>query len=79
MRRQKLTAIEATPWAQEQWVAHVAEIVGATLMPQTNRGTWEHNISGKPPHLCPEGVGGYRKKCAEIAEGDYEGFVFDGV
>ena len=41
------------------------------------------NIPGKPrqflPYLCPEGLGGYRKKCAEIAEKDYEGFVFDGV
>jgi hypothetical protein len=24
----------------------------------------------------PEGVGGYRRKCAEIAEKGYEGFVF---
>ena len=37
------------------------------------------NIAGKPrrflPYLCPEGVGGYRRKCAEIAENGYEGFV----
>ena len=83
MRRHKLTTIEATPQAQEQWVAHVAEIAGATLMPQANSWYMGANISGKSrqflPYLCPEGLGGYRKKCAEIAERGYEGFVFDGV
>jgi cyclohexanone monooxygenase len=38
------------------------------------------NIDGKArrflPYLGPEGVGGYRRKCAEIAEKGYEGFVF---
>jgi cyclohexanone monooxygenase len=28
------------------------------------------------PYLGPEGVGGYRRKCAEVAEKGYEGFVF---
>ena len=28
------------------------------------------------PYLGPEGVGGYRKKCDEVAEKGYEGFVF---
>ena len=36
------------------------------------------NISGKPraflPYLGPEGVGGYRKKCDEVAAKGYEGF-----
>ena len=27
-------------------------------------------------YLGPEGVGGYRRKCAEIAEKGYEGFAF---
>jgi hypothetical protein len=38
------------------------------------------NIEGKArrflPYLGPEGVGGYRRKCAEIAEKGYEGFAF---
>jgi cyclohexanone monooxygenase len=38
------------------------------------------NIDGKArrflPYLGPEGVGGYRRKCAEVAEKGYEGFVF---
>ena len=83
MQRHKLTTIEATPRAQEQWVAHVAEIAGATLMTQANSWYMGANIAGKPrqflPYLCPEGLGGYRKKCAEIAEKNYEGFVFEGI
>jgi hypothetical protein len=31
------------------------------------------------PYLGPEGVGGYRRKCAEVAEKGYEGFVFAGT
>jgi cyclohexanone monooxygenase len=36
------------------------------------------NIPGKPrvflPYLGPEGIGGYRKKCDEVAAKGYEGF-----
>ena len=57
MRKEGKTTIEATPEAQDAWVAHV---------------------NGKPrvflPYLGPEGIGGYRKKCDEIAAKGYEGF-----
>jgi cyclohexanone monooxygenase len=37
------------------------------------------NIPGKPrtflPYLGPEGVGGYRRKCAAVAAKSYEGFA----
>ena len=79
MRRNKLTTLEATPEAQEQWVAHVAEIVNMTLMPGANSWYMGANIPGKPrrflPYLGPEGVGGYRKKCDEVAAKGYEGFA----
>ena len=82
MRRNKLATIEATPQAQDTWVAHVAEVVNGTLMPSTNSWYMGANIAGKPrrflPYLGPEGVGGYRRKCAEVAEKGYEGFVFTG-
>ena len=49
-------------------------------MPGTNSWYMGANIAGKPrrflPYLCPEGVGGYRRKCAEVAESGYEGFAF---
>src|SRR5712671_2132370 len=79
MRRNKLTTIEASPQAQDAWGAHVAEVVNSTLMPGTNSWYMGANIAGKVrrflPYLCPEGVAGYRTKCAEVAEKGYEGFA----
>ena len=80
MRKIGKTTIEATPQAQDQWVAHVNEIVNQTLMTGANSWYMSANIPGKPraflPYLGPEGVGGYRKKCDEIAARGYEGFDF---
>jgi cation diffusion facilitator CzcD-associated flavoprotein CzcO len=80
MRRNKLATIEATPQAQDACGAHVAEVVNSTLMPGANSWYMAANIAGKArrflPYLGPEGVGGYRRKCAEVAEKGYEGFVF---
>src|ERR1700729_2771428 len=80
MRRNKLAIIEATQLAQVAWGAHVADVVNATLMPVANSWYMGANIDGKAhrflPYLGPEGVGGYRRKCAEIAEKGYEGFAF---
>jgi cation diffusion facilitator CzcD-associated flavoprotein CzcO len=79
MRKAGKTVIEATPEAQDQWVNHVNEIVGATLMTRANSWYMGANIPGKPrtflPYLGPEGVGGYRRKCAEVAARNYEGFA----
>ena len=79
MRKTGKTTIEATPEAQDRWVAHVNEVVGMTLMPRANSWYMGANIPGKPrtflPYLGPEGVGGYRKKCDEVAAKGYEGFV----
>src|SRR5262245_2108479 len=78
MRKTGKTTIEAIPQAQEQWVAHVNEIVSQTLMTGANSWYMSANIAGKPraflPYLGPEGVGGYRKKCDEVAAKGYEGF-----
>jgi hypothetical protein len=78
MRRTGKTTIEATPSAQDQWVAHVNKVVSATLMTSANSWYMGANIPGKPraflPYLGPEGVGGYRKKCDEVAAKGYEGF-----
>jgi cyclohexanone monooxygenase len=78
MRRTGKTTIEATPQAQEQWIAHVNEVAGRTLMTKANSWYMGANIPGKPrvflPYLGPEGVGGYRKTCDEVAAKGYEGF-----
>jgi cation diffusion facilitator CzcD-associated flavoprotein CzcO len=79
MRKTGKTTIEATPEAQDEWVAHVNEVVGGTLMPGANSWYMSANIPGKPraflPYLCPEGVAGYRRKCDEVATTGYEGFA----
>jgi cation diffusion facilitator CzcD-associated flavoprotein CzcO len=79
IRKSGQTVIEATSQAQDQWVAHVNEVVSQTLMPSANSWYMGANIPGKPrtflPYLGPEGVGGYRKTCDEIAAKGYQGFV----
>jgi len=79
LRRHNLTTIEATTEAEQQWTAHVAEIVNTTLMPGANSWYMGANIAGKPrvfmPYLGPTGVGGYRQKCNEVAAKGYEGFT----
>jgi cation diffusion facilitator CzcD-associated flavoprotein CzcO len=72
------TTIEATIQAQEQWGEHVNEVANTTLFPTANSWYMGANIAGKPraflPYLDPEGVGGYRKKCDEVAADGYPGF-----
>jgi len=79
MRQHGKHVIEATTSAQDAWVAHVNEVVGATLMPKANSWYMGANIAGKPrgflPYLDPAGIGGYRKRCDDIAAGGYEGFA----
>ena len=79
MRRSGKTSIEATVQAQGEWGAHVNEIVNGTLMISANSWYMSANIEGKPraflPYLDPEGVGGYRKRCDEVAANGYEGFA----
>ena len=47
------TVIEPTPEAQDQWVAHVNEIVNTTLMTSANSWYMSANIPGKPARSCP--------------------------
>jgi cation diffusion facilitator CzcD-associated flavoprotein CzcO len=78
MRESGKTTIEATIRAQEQWGEHVNEVANTTLFPTANSWYMGANIAGKPraflPYLGPEGVGGYRKKCDEVAANGYSGF-----
>ncbi|WP_043358474.1 NAD(P)/FAD-dependent oxidoreductase [Belnapia sp. F-4-1] len=76
MRARGLATIEATPEAQEAWVAHVNEVADRTLYPQAASWYMGANVPGKPRVFMPYigGVGTYREKCAEIAAKGYEGF-----
>jgi len=57
----------------------LSETGSSTLMPGANSWYMSANIPGKPraflPYLGPEGVGGYRRKCDEVAAKGYEGFA----
>src|SRR5262249_24029497 len=58
MREHGLTTVEAVPAAQDNWVAHVNEVVNGTLLPLGNSWWMSANIPGKPraflPYLGPE-------------------------
>lgn len=68
--------IEATPQAEDQWIAHSAEIAAATVFPLTNSWYTGANISGKASAVMPYlgGIGGYQAVIDEIARDDFRGF-----
>ena len=53
MRKTGKTAIEAKPQAQDQWVAHVDEIVGETLMPRANSWYMGAKLPANRAPFCP--------------------------
>ena len=79
MRNHGLETAEADPQAEKDWDAHVQEEANKTLYMQANSWYLGANIPGKPRVFMPYtgGMGTYRKKCNEIAENAYEGFLLD--
>ncbi len=77
MRRSALASIEASPDAEERWVAHVNEVAEMTLYPQADSWYMGANIPGKPRIFMPYigGVGVYRRICNDVAAKGYEGFT----
>jgi cation diffusion facilitator CzcD-associated flavoprotein CzcO len=77
MADRQLKVVEATPEAEAEWVAHVAEVADTTLFPQANSWYMGANVPGKPRVFLPY-VGGfpaYVEACnAVVAEG-YKGFA----
>jgi len=69
--------IEATPAAEDEWVAHGNEVANTTLYPLANSWYMGVNIPGKPQVFMPYigGVGTYRDTCNAIAAGGYRGFA----
>jgi len=70
--------MEALPEAEDEWVAHVNAVAEGTMYTTPSCNSWYlgANIPGKPRIFMPY-VGGYpryRKRCDEVAAGDYEGF-----
>ena len=77
MREHNLETVEADPRAEEEWGAHVNEVANNTLFVYANSWYLGANIPGKPRVFMPYagGAGTYRKRCNEIAENGYEGFL----
>ncbi|MDE2689880.1 MAG: NAD(P)/FAD-dependent oxidoreductase [Acidobacteriota bacterium] len=75
MRDRGHAAIEATPEAEDEWVAHVGEVAAATLYPTCNSWYLGANVPGKPRVFMPYlGFPPYVEKCDAVAANDYEGF-----
>jgi cyclohexanone monooxygenase len=77
LRERGLARIEATVAAEDDWVAHVNELAGASLRPTTDSWYIGANIAGKPRVFMPY-IGGfptYVEKCDEVAAKGYEGFA----
>ncbi len=81
MRDRGLSTIEATPEAEEKWIAHVNEAAEGTMLTAPSCNSWYlgANIPGKPRIFMPYvgGVGEYRRECDEIAARGYEGFKLE--
>jgi cation diffusion facilitator CzcD-associated flavoprotein CzcO len=76
MRDHHYSRIEATVEAEDAWTEHVAEAAARTLLPMANSWFMGANTPGKPRNFLLYAGGGpnYRKKCADVAANNYEGF-----
>ncbi|MGH7804477.1 MAG: hypothetical protein ACREQJ_09015 [Candidatus Binatia bacterium] len=78
MRERGLTRIATTPEAEDAWIRHNDELVGAfPVLSATNSWFVGANIPGKKRAFLfyAGGNSGFREKCAEVAAKGYEGFV----
>ncbi len=78
LEQKGIDAIEAEPDAVDAWVDHVNDAANATLLPEVGHSWYlGANVPGKPRVFMPYagGMDVYRKKCAEVAAGGYEGFT----
>ena len=70
------STIEAVPEAEEDWVEHVNAKADRTLFPGCNSWYLGANVPGKTRVFMPLlGFPGYVRRCNQVAENDYEGFV----
>ena len=76
LRARGLGCIEASPQAEDAWMAHVEAAASASIKGTT--GSWYigANIADKPRTFMPYlgGVPAYLKKCDEVVANGYDGF-----
>jgi cyclohexanone monooxygenase len=76
LRAQGHACIDATPAAEDAWVAHVNDVANGTLYPSCNSWYLGANVPGKPRVFMPYlGFPPYVEKCNEVAAKGYEGFA----
>ena len=78
-REHDIKTVEADVDAETAWVAHVNEVAEPTMYMLANSWYLGANIPGKPRVFMPYvgGLGNYRKKCNEVANNGYEGFILE--
>ncbi len=75
MRGRDLARVEATLEAEDEWVDHVNEVAGDTLLLGCNSWYLGANVPGKPRVFMPYlGFPPYVEKCESVASNEYEGF-----
>ena len=81
MRRHHIEVAEADADAESTWVSHVNKVAESTMYMLADSWYLGANIPGKPRVFMPYagGVGTYRKKCNEVVDNDYEGFILNAV
>ena len=79
MREHGVEAAEPDAGSETAWESHVKEAVEPTMYFLANSWYFGANIPGKPRVFTPYagGMGNYRKRCDEIADNGYEGFILD--
>ena len=79
LHKHGMASIEATLEAEDQWVEHSNQCAARTLLPEADSWYTGANIPGKPRvfMVYTGGVGAFRRRCTEIAEHGYEGFLLD--
>ena len=78
MQARSAQRIEATPEAENGWMAHAHEVAAKTLFKNANSWYMGANIPGKPRVFLPYigGLGNDTVICNDVATADYRGFVF---
>jgi cyclohexanone monooxygenase len=75
MQERGLARVEATVEAEDEWVDHVNEVAGETLLLGCNSWYLGANVPGKPRVFMPYlGFPPYVEKCESVASNEYEGF-----
>ena len=79
IRKHNIKSVEAGVDAETAWVAHVNEVAEPTMYMLANSWYLGANIPGKPRVFMPYvgGLGNYRKKCNEVADAGYKGFILE--